>query len=97
MTKAMGPERIRLSENLEISRVLTGLWQVADIEKHGELIDPEIGADWLEAYARQGFDTFDMADHYGSAEVLTGRFLARQSSGGAVAMTKWCPRPGPMS
>ena len=43
-------ERLRLTENLEISRILTGLWQVADIEKDGTKIDPETGADRLAAY-----------------------------------------------
>ena len=42
-------------------------------------IDPETGAGWLEDYARRGFDTFDMADHYGSAELISGRF--RQQAG----------------
>ncbi|MFN6977744.1 MAG: hypothetical protein ACK4OP_06455, partial [Gemmobacter sp.] len=60
------PDRLRLTDRLEIARTLTGLWQVADIEKDGAVIDPGTGADWLADYAAQGFDTFDMADHYGS-------------------------------
>ncbi|MEO0655604.1 MAG: aldo/keto reductase, partial [Pseudomonadota bacterium] len=94
---AAPPERIRLSDRLEISRVLTGLWQVADIEKDGAVIDPDKGADWLEAYAARGFDTFDMADHYGTAELITGRLLARGTSPRPLAFTKWCPAPGPMT
>ena len=62
---------------LSISRLICGLWQVADIEKDGAQLDPERGADALRAYARAGFDTFDMADHYGSAELIAGRLLAR--------------------
>ena len=69
---SQSPERLRLSDRLEISRAITGLWQVADIEKDGETIDPEQGADWLAAYRADGFDTFDMADHYGSAEIIAG-------------------------
>ena len=40
-----------------------------------------------------------MADHYGSAEIIAGRLLARQPSRPAVpiAFTKWCPEPGPMT
>ena len=44
-----------------------------------------------------------MADHYGSAELIAGRFLARVAEGEAsgahrpVALTKWCPAPGPMT
>lgn len=89
------PDRLRLTPGLDISRALTGLWQVADIEKDGATIDPDTGADWLAAYAAAGFDTFDMADHYGSAELITGRLLARGVQ--ATAFTKWCPAPGPMT
>lgn len=92
------PDRFRLTPDLEISRLVCGLWQVADIEKNGEIIDPETGADALAAYAKAGFDTFDMADHYGSAEIITGRLLARfEGADRPRAFTKWCPEPGPMS
>jgi aryl-alcohol dehydrogenase-like predicted oxidoreductase/enamine deaminase RidA (YjgF/YER057c/UK114 family) len=40
-----------------------------------------------------------MADHYGTAELIAGRLLAR-STGPAKrprAFTKWCPPPGPMT
>lgn len=87
------PDRTTLPGGMEIARVLTGLWQVADMERTAPL-DPEAGADALAAYAACGFDTFDMADHYGSAEVVTGRLLARGVP--ARALTKWCPPPGPM-
>jgi aryl-alcohol dehydrogenase-like predicted oxidoreductase/enamine deaminase RidA (YjgF/YER057c/UK114 family) len=89
------PDTIALSDRLTIRRALVGLWQVADIEKDGDLIDPEVGAGHLVAYAEAGFDTFDMADHYGTAEVITGALLRREIS--AVACTKWCPVPGPMT
>ena len=91
------PDRLRLSDRLEISRALTGLWQVADIEKDGQIIDPDSGADWLAAYAVQGFDTFDMADHYGSAEIIAGHLLARGGTPRPLAFTKWCPPPGAMT
>lgn len=97
MTAPQPPERLRLSDRLEISRVLTGLWQVADIEKDGAEIDPETGADWLAPYAERGFDTFDMADHYGSAEIIAGRLLSRGRTPRPLAFTKWCPVPGPMT
>lgn len=91
------PERTTLA-GLDISRLLCGLWQVADIEKGGTTLDPERGADALRAYAEAGFDTFDMADHYGSAEIITGRLLARFPEGKRpLAFTKWCPEPGPMT
>ncbi|WP_407050890.1 aldo/keto reductase [Methyloraptor flagellatus] len=94
--------RTRLAPDLEISRIVTGLWQVADMERGGALLDPETASSSMLDYARAGFDTFDMADHYGSAEIITGRMLERVRSGetaGAnrpVAFTKWCPIPGPM-
>jgi aryl-alcohol dehydrogenase-like predicted oxidoreductase/enamine deaminase RidA (YjgF/YER057c/UK114 family) len=88
------PARTVLPGGLEISRVLTGLWQIADIERAAP-IDPEAGADALAAYAAAGFDTFDMADHYGSAEIVAGRLLSRGVP--ARAFTKWCPEPGPMT
>ncbi|MCV3273321.1 aldo/keto reductase [Roseobacter sinensis] len=91
------PDRMRLSDTLEISRVLTGLWQVADIEKGGDVIDPETGAGWLAAYADRGFDTFDMADHYGTAEIIAGRLLVKSEGSRPLAFTKWCPAPGPMT
>ncbi|KQS75550.1 aldo/keto reductase [Rhizobium sp. Leaf384] len=92
------PDRIRLTPDLEISRLVCGLWQVADIEKNGTTIDPERGADALQAYAQDGFDTFDMADHYGSAEVITGRLLSRYTGQPRPgAFTKWCPEPGQMT
>ncbi len=92
------PDHIALGDTLSISRLVCGLWQVADLEKGGTLLDPERAADALQAYAETGFDTFDMADHYGSAEVITGRLLARYPAGKRpVAFTKWCPEPGPMT
>ena len=90
-----GPDTIALSDTLTIRRALVGLWQVADIEKDGEVIDPETGADHLAAYADAEFDTFDMADHYGSAELITGALLKRGTA--ATVCTKWCPVPWPMT
>ncbi len=93
------PDTYEITDKLKISRVLTGLWQVADMEKNGDIIDPEKGADYLEAYARDGFTTFDMADHYGSAEIISGHLLKRYGgiSEKPLAFTKWCPPPGPMT
>lgn len=91
------PERLKISDRLEISRAITGLWQVADIEKGGQTIDPDKGAGWLDAYRVDGFDTFDMADHYGSAEIIAGRLIGRVGQDKARVFTKWCPPPGPMT
>lgn len=92
------PDRIQLSDRLNISRVLTGLWQVADKERDGDALDGDGAADELAIYAESGFDTFDMADHYGSAELIAGRLLARYpAENRPIAFTKWCPPPGPMT
>ena len=96
----MTPDRTELAPGLEISRIVTGLWQVADMERGGTLLDPVAGAADMADYAAAGFDTFDMADHYGSAEIITGELLAGQRAAGtpsAKAFTKWCPTPGPMT
>ena len=93
------PDHITNRDGLSVSRLICGLWQVADMERSGTPLDPERGADALQAYARAGFDTFDMADHYGSAEIIAGRLLARYKgeAGRPLAFTKWCPEPGPMT
>jgi aryl-alcohol dehydrogenase-like predicted oxidoreductase/enamine deaminase RidA (YjgF/YER057c/UK114 family) len=92
-------ERYEVAPGLNISRALTGLWQVADIERKQGLLDPEVGAENLQHYVDAGFDTFDMADHYGSAEIITGALLRRtqQTGNRPLAFTKWCPSPGPMT
>ena len=91
------PERTRLPGDLSISRLVCGLWQVADMEKAGKALDQEHAADALDDYAKAGFDSFDMADHYGSAELITGRLLKRYTGQRPVAFTKWCPEPVPMT
>ena len=93
------PPRTAIGKGLDISRMVCGLWQVADMEKTGTTLDPERAADHLAAYAGAGFDTFDMADHYGSAEIITGHLLKRYVGRPErpIAFTKWCPEPGPMT
>lgn len=94
----MVPDRYPLTPKLSISRVLTGLWQVADQEKDGTPSDIAASAQALADYAAAGFDTFDMADHYGSAELITGEMLRRhEGTQRPLAFTKWCPAPGPMT
>ena len=75
------PERRELAPGLIISRVVTGLWQVADMERDRGPLDLDRAAAALRAYADAGFDTFDMADHYGSAEEIAGRMLLMPAGG----------------
>ena len=86
-------ERIELAPGLEISRVLTGLWQIADMERDGGTLDTAAGAAEMRRYVDAGLTTFDMADHYGSSELIAGHFSA-ESPGGAQLLTKWVPKPG---
>ncbi|MFZ1813387.1 MAG: aldo/keto reductase [Rhizobiaceae bacterium] len=92
-------DRYELAPGMQISRALTGLWQVADIERKSGPIDPKKGAGYLQAYVDAGFDTFDMADHYGTSEIIAGEMLKGSAQGGRrpLAFTKWCPAPGPMT
>lgn len=89
--------RQRISPQLNIARVVTGLWQVADLERGGRFVDRERGADALAHYAEAGLTTFDMADHYGSAEDIAGHFAARSESARVEFLTKWVPPPGRLS
>ena len=91
---AAAPPRCVIAPGLEASRIITGLWQVADMERDGRTLDLDAAAQAMAGYAQAGFDTFDMADHYGSAELIAGRHLASARS---TVFTKWCPEPGPMT
>jgi aryl-alcohol dehydrogenase-like predicted oxidoreductase len=83
-----------LAPKLKISQILTGLWQIADMERDGQSIDLHEAAKDMQPYLDAGLTTFDMADHYGSAELIAGIF--RQSAGEdqVQLLTKWVPTPG---
>lgn len=85
-----------LAPGFKISRVLTGLWQIADMERDREALDPVETAKYMQPYVDAGFTTFDMADHYGSSEIIAGTF--RNGSADEVQLlTKWVPEPGKVS
>ncbi len=93
--------RLPFAGDLEICRVLNGMWQVSGA--HGA-IDPERAIEAMLAYHDAGFTTWDLADHYGPAEDFIGefrrRFAARRGSerlGEIQAFTKWVPHPGRMT
>ena len=46
-------ERWNLAPDLNISRVLTGLWQIADMEREGRKLDPEATASWFRELPRR--------------------------------------------
>ena len=80
-----------------MSRVLTGLWQIADMERDGGVVDRAAAVRAMQAYAAAGFTSFDMADHYGSAEEIAGQFAATPGAPRAELLTKWVPKPGPLT
>ncbi len=90
-------ERWNLAPDMSISRVLTGLWQIADMEREGHELDLAATARAMEPYVQAGFTTFDMADHYGSAEVIAGLFAREHGHDSVQLFTKWVPTPGPAS
>jgi aryl-alcohol dehydrogenase-like predicted oxidoreductase/enamine deaminase RidA (YjgF/YER057c/UK114 family) len=90
-------ERAALAPDLSISRVLTGLWQIADMERDGHALDPEPAARALRAYADAGFTSFDMADHYGSAEIVASHIGGPAGTPAVQRLTKWVPKPGPLT
>jgi aryl-alcohol dehydrogenase-like predicted oxidoreductase/enamine deaminase RidA (YjgF/YER057c/UK114 family) len=83
-----------LAPGLTICKALTGLWQIADLEREGNKIDPIAAAKAMNGYAKAGFTTFDMADHYGSAEEISGVFRKTYGENKAQLFTKWVPSPG---
>ena len=94
------PIKTRLGNNVFIRRLVTGLWQMADQERDEKQFDLDAAANVLHSYARAGFDTFDMADHYGSAEIVAGmvhKAMRDEGEHPPTILTKWCPKPGEMS
>ena len=89
-------ERIELAPGLTISRVLTGLWQIADMERDGQELDIKEASKAMTPYLEAGFTTFDMADHYGSSEKITG-FFKKENKSEVQLFTKWVPKPGVLS
>ena len=92
--------RYNLSDDLEICRILNGMWQVSGA--HGA-IEPRAAIRSMFDYVDARFTTWDLADHYGPAEDFIGEFRRQLASqrgpealSGIQAFTKWVPRPGPM-
>lgn len=91
----MSIEKTILGKDLEICRILNGMWQVAG--GHGQ-IDSESAIADMEKYQNSGFTTWDLADIYGPAESLIGKFRRKIGSEEKFqALTKFVPNPGPMS
>ena len=84
-----------LASGLRVSKIITGLWQIADMERGDQSLDLETTAQQMKAYTQAGLTTFDMADHYGSAEEIAGTFTKEYVGDDDVqVLTKWVPKPG---
>ena len=68
---------------------------IADMERDGTALDLRKAAEAMTPYVDAGFTTFDMADHYGSAEEIVGVFREQLAGGPVELFTKWVPAPGP--
>ena len=86
-------ERTELAADLEICRILNGMWQVSGT--HGQ-IDAKAAIDEMVNYHNAGFTTWDLADIYGPAESFIGEF-SKKIGKPFEALTKFVPNPGPMS
>ena len=91
----------QLTSDLQICRILNGMWQVAG--GHGQ-ISPESAISGMLSYHASGFTTWDMADIYGPAEEYIGEFrrrLAKKKNEDELdkmqALTKFVPNAGPMT
>lgn len=93
----MNTERIDLASGFSISRIITGMWQIADLERDGKVRDPRVMATYMTDYEKAGLTTFDMADHYGSAEIIAGVFRKERAQAPVQLLTKWVPAPGPIT
>lgn len=84
-----------LSKSLSIPKLIVGLWQIADMEKEDQQLDLPKTASYMDAYIDAGFTAFDMADHYGSSEIIAGICKNRSPKKDVITMfTKWVPKPG---
>ncbi|KAJ4418797.1 hypothetical protein N0V82_005362 [Gnomoniopsis sp. IMI 355080] len=83
------PERTTIGGSLEIPRMLNGLWQLAG--GHDENVDITAAAEAMKPLIDAGLSAFDMADHYGDAELVIGQHHASPSQSHITAFTKWCP------
>ncbi len=101
MENLSSPRYRQFTPDLQICRLINGLWQVSG--GHGR-IEPRMAVASMFAYHEAGFNTWDLADHYGPAEDFIGEFrrqLKARHGEAALksiqAFTKWVPQPGPMT
>ncbi|KAH7034593.1 aldo/keto reductase [Microdochium trichocladiopsis] len=72
-----------------LPRIFSGLWQLSS-PAWGSAPTTKIIAQFS-SHVASGFTAFDMADHYGDAEILVGKFLSSYpAKGDLFAATKYC-------
>lgn len=72
-----------------VPRLFNGLWQLSS-NAWGSAPTPKIRRQ-MAHYAEHGYTAFDMADHYGSSELLFGQFRNSSTNPGSIfCATKWC-------
>jgi aryl-alcohol dehydrogenase-like predicted oxidoreductase len=82
------PETFAMGQ-VTLPRIFSGLWQMSSPSWGSAPMSMITGQ--LSKHVSSGFTSFDMADHYGDAELIFGRFRARYPHKGAVfAATKIC-------
>ena len=93
----MNQKFFRLAPDLNICRIVNGMWQVAG--GHGNIDRESALADMIR-YHEAGFTTWDLADIYGPAEDFIGEFRNRLSRLKGIkeldniqSFTKWVPQP----
>ncbi len=93
--------RLQFTPDLNICRILNGMWQVSGGHGH---IDPKSAIASMLDYFDAGYTTWDLADHYGSAEDFIAEFRkelvnsrGKEALNQIQAFTKWVPRPGKMT
>ncbi|GAB4813776.1 hypothetical protein N2152v2_000822 [Parachlorella kessleri] len=87
--------KIQLADDLEISRVIKGCWQLGGGHGGEPETDRTLGPAAVEdfpPFVEAGITTFDTADHYGPSEAVIGQYLyARPDHRGRVqVLTKFC-------
>lgn len=78
-------QRINLTEDYNISRVINGCWQLSEGHTIGHTLDFD---DVMRAFymlTERGFTTFDCADIYTGAEDFIGKFIGELKSGSGIS------------
>ncbi|KAF6265763.1 aldo/keto reductase [Scenedesmus sp. NREL 46B-D3] len=70
--------RVQLTDQLEVSKVIRGCWQLDGQHRGDQLSDRTSGAaaiEDLDAFSRAGMSTLDTADIYGPSEAIVGQYM----------------------